>query len=1021
MALQKIKIPIAVNTPLETKSDEFLTPGFSTIENARHSKTGGLIKRRGYTKLTNTVSNSSAGTTFNENISNALALKTYKNELLLLSKDSLFSYSSSNIGANLNSWITRDFSNVSGTTSPERRDSSVLTAVLAEYPTIVSYDAILFSPKYIETSDYKITLSSSRAYSYLNVRDAASGATICDRTLPINRSSIATDSTYLYVVGAAFNGDLQYYAIPLGNFNIDLTLTSVVKKITGLSFLSNDVTTFDIVSNTSNVFLTVAHEVSSQFYAKAYILVGNTYTLTATTSLGSGYTTLGPMEMSLVRFQTGFRLVFASVESSSPSGNLQMISYNDSGAYVSGPTVIDSNLNCSYVSVTADSTYTYYIYKRFPGIVINKIDATGTSTITDFYPRGVPQTKATIYDGHIYVGIRSDNYTNLGHFIILRKNLNKSTPASLFAKALDFTYAPITVNNNGGSTLYVVGFPEMHVSGSIISTAANSFTDIIPPSLITETNGTSLGSLPNRTQIIEMNVGAASYESISVEAGYHVSGSIVKFYDGNSFTELGFLETPRIFNVSSIDDPLGDFPVGTYEIAACYVWVDNNGVTHRSAPGFASITLASPTENITFSVTNLTLTEKNNVYIEYYLTQASQEILYKYPQKTASSRGDLNYNMAFQAPASTDAEILYTVSGEVVNDAPTACLGIAEYRGRIFTVSKKSLQYSKPVEAGYPVEFNGDQVINLAAEGGDAAGIRAMDSNLIIFKRNAVFLLAGEGPNALGQQNDYGNPQIISSDNAGVEDYNSVINYPNGILFKSAKGFYEINRGLAVSYIGGPVAEFNQFRVISSELLTHVNEIRFVLNNGNILVYDYQERQWEVDTLTNTIGATSVNNVYYKVDSSNIVTVENSLYFDNYQEGQSVVPYSMKVTTNWIQVSATNNGVNISGGLQQWQRIYAIHILGRYKSEHELKVSLAYDYDNTVVDIATIQPTSNGLYQYKVNPSIQKCQSIKITIEDVNSSLTNGESLELSSILLEVGIKGTAQKQGANSKAAPAT
>jgi hypothetical protein len=324
------------------------------------------------------------------------------------------------------------------------------------------------------------------------------------------------------------------------------------------------------------------------------------------------------------------------------------------------------------------------------------------------------------------------------------------------------------------------------------------------------------------------------------------------------------------------------------------------------------------------------------------------------------------------------------------------------------------------VEANYPVEFNANQRINLEITGGDATGVRAMDSNLVIFKKNAIFILNGEGPNALGQQNDYGNPQLITSD-TGCEDTNSIVAYPNGLLFKSKKGIYEINRGLAVQYIGAQVAEFNQYEVVSSQLLPEVNEVRFVLSNGSILVYDYQERQWAVDTISNAISGVSHNNVYYYVNSSNIVLGENSLFFDNYASGDALVPYSSKLETNWIQVVATNNGASLSAGVQQWQRLYKIHLLGRYKSAHTLKVSLAYNYNDTVVDFATISPSGSGLYQFVVNPSIQKCEAIKIIIEDTNTSLTNGESMELSSMLLEVGLKGSSQKNTGDGNSVAAT
>ena len=105
---------------------------------------------------------------------------------------------------------------------------------------------------------------------------------------------------------------------------------------------------------------------------------------------------------------------------------------------------------------------------------------------------------------------------------------------------------------------------------------------------------------------------------------------------------------------------------------------------------------------------------------------------------------------------------------------------------------------------------------------------------------------------------------------------------------------------------------------------------------------------------------------------------------------------------------------------QGFQRLYTINVLGKYKSAHNLKVSLAYNYNDTVVDYATIVPTGSGVYQFEVKPSIQKCESFKIIVEDINQS-GSGESMVISHILLEVGIRSSAQKVVADSNRFPAT
>ena len=1004
MALPKVKVPIALNTPLDTKGDEFLTPGFAILENVRHKKSGGLIKRNGYTQLTQEIANTSGTTPFTENISNALALKSYKDEIVLLSKDGVFSYSSHN-ATNANSWLTRDYVNKAATigSSLVRKDSSALTASLVEN-TAISKPAAYRDCHYLETTDYKIISADDGLTTTVSVLDINTGATIIQRQFLMFKSNIATDSTYLYILGQQyFTNDFIYYPIPLVNLNFAASPVT----LSGLDFNTNNITSYDVVSDTSQVFMVTAKDTGGQYYALAYTISNTTATNTGTTNLGADYAAVGPLEIRLTKFQNTYRMCYGYNTTTTPT--IRLIDYSSAGAVTSGPTSIgDSGF---YISICSDSNNSYIVYnKNSNSVKLATINAAGTVTITTFSDYGwFPQSQPVVYDNHIYIAVRGE-FTNIGHNIVVRKNLNKTTGASLFAKAQDYVFNPIYIDYLGSNTA-LTGFPRMFLNGNSISFASRSITDVISSTNLLNTN-----LAPNQiVSTLKLSFDSA-YKSVNINSGLLVSGSLTKVYDGTSYTELGFLQSPVItaFTLGAYGVG-GEFINGTYGMAAVYCWVDTAGNIHRSAPEFKSVVVTGgPLVTLDFTFRTLKLTEKENFYTELYLTAKDGSIYYKTTVSTSTGVG------SFVVAANTSAEVLYTQSGELENDPPEANIGITYFKNRLFTVSRNKLQFSKPIEANAPAEFSGLQTINLEADGGDATGVYGMDNNLIIFKKNAIYQLSGEGPNALGQQSDYGTPQLITTDTGCIEG-SSIIAYPNGILFKSKKGIYELNRGLYAQYIGAQVADFNDYSILSSTLLPEVNEIRFVLSSGQILVYDYQEKQWSVDTVLNALSGTSLNNVYYYVNSSSVVEQENALYFDNYKVGDALVPYSAKIATNWIQVVATNNGVSSSGGVQQWQRLYKIHLLGRYKSAHTLRVSLSYNYDDTIIDYATITPSGSGLYQFVVKPSIQKCEAVKITIMDTNTSNSNGESMELSSLILEMGVKQTAQKQGGDSKSAAAT
>ena len=157
------------------------------------------------------------------------------------------------------------------------------------------------------------------------------------------------------------------------------------------------------------------------------------------------------------------------------------------------------------------------------------------------------------------------------------------------------------------------------------------------------------------------------------------------------------------------------------------------------------------------------------------------------------------------------SEPLYTTGGVLENDAPEASIYVAPYKSRLWLLLSDgfTLQYSKVTGIGEAVRFNAGQKIPMDDFGGKATCAIAMDDHLIIFKERAIFALTGEGPNDLGQQDDFRPPYLVTSD-AGCIDPNSLVNNPNGVMFKSGKGIYMLKRNFTLQYIGDSVEQYNE-------------------------------------------------------------------------------------------------------------------------------------------------------------------------------------------------------------------
>jgi hypothetical protein len=229
-------------------------------------------------------------------------------------------------------------------------------------------------------------------------------------------------------------------------------------------------------------------------------------------------------------------------------------------------------------------------------------------------------------------------------------------------------------------------------------------------------------------------------------------------------------------------------------------------------------------------------------------------------------------------------EPLYTTGGVLENIAAPQATILESYNNRIFLAGledKNEIQFSKIRLENYPTEFNDTLTLNINPRGGDITALQEMDDKLVIFKENAIYFMSGEGPNNLGSLDNFIEPELVSTD-VGCVDKNSVVRTPFGLMFKSNKGIYLLDRGLNTQYIGAAIEAFNSLTVSSAEVIPHTNQVRFTTSNGVALVYDYFVEQWVTYTNHKGLSATILGSNYYYVRTNGDLFKETvGIYNDN--------------------------------------------------------------------------------------------------------------------------------------------
>ncbi len=538
--------------------------------------------------------------------------------------------------------------------------------------------------------------------------------------------------------------------------------------------------------------------------------------------------------------------------------------------------------------------------------------------------------------------------------------------------------------------------------------------------------------------LVSFNINTLSQHSSEIAGALHLTGGMVWEYDGVKPVELGFHVWPDATNSSYT--ATGSIAAQTYYAVFTYEWTDAQGNLHRSAPSIPQVQVipGGGATTISWEVATLRLTYKltpNPVRIVGYRWSTAQQNYYQFTSITSPTINDTTADTVTIADTHTDAQILgntllYTTGGVVENIAPPSCSAFALFKSRLFLIDSEdpnTLWYSKQVVQGTPVEMSDLLTVFVApttgAQGstGIMTAISAMDDKLIIFKRDAIYYMTGNGPDNTGANNDFSEPTFITS-SVGCANPHSIVLQPQGLMFQSDKGIWLLGRDLSTTYIGAAVEGYNEQVVNSAVCVPGTNQVRFTLDSGTVLMYDYFYAQWGTFNGIPALSSTLIGGKHSLLNAQGLVLQETAGTFLDYS-----TPVLMSFTTAWLKLT----------GLQGFQRAYACYLIGQYLSPHKIQVNIGYDYSAGVYQSVLIQPTNftpnyggdalygssspfggpGSLEQWRIFLDRQKCQAVQFSVSEVydpSLGIVAGAGFTLSGINLLVGAKSTTPKVSAS-------
>lgn len=573
-------------------------------------------------------------------------------------------------------------------------------------------------------------------------------------------------------------------------------------------------------------------------------------------------------------------------------------------------------------------------------------------------------------------------------------------------------------NNNG---YFTNGLSNVNVVGSSAYVPYLFQTTIQPVGTGTNVGSQSLGVYgPLGVGMAEFNFGTTQPPPKEIGQNLILGGGFLGGYDGKQFTENNFFLGPDNLKASAFEaaGQSGQMSAQTYNYIAVYNWVDNKGNVFNSLSSIpVSAICTTATGGALVRVPTLRISYKNYPYggnntpaqIKLFRWSVGQPLYYLtqnfIQDQTVSSSDFASFIDTRSDSQIIGGEILYTNGGIVDDINGPATKAMTTFDSRLWAIDggdQNLLWFSKQVIENTPVEMSDLLTFyvapNVGAEGptGVMNCLAPMDDKLIIFKDSALYYINGRGPDNTGAQNQYSDPIFITTA-VGCANQNSIVLIPNGLMFQSSKGIWLLGRDLSTQYIGKDVETLVNSNVVLSVLtVPNTNQVRFTLNTGVVLLYDYFVGEWGTFNGISGISSTLYNGLHTYVNSSSSIRQETP---GVYSDGAN--PVLMSFTTGWVGLS----------GLQGYQRAYKAYLLGTYYTPHNFTLGIGYDYNSQITQTITVNPTNtvgsgSQVEQWELNFINQSCQSFQLTFNEV-ASQSAGQGLTLSGLDLVYGqLKG---------------
>jgi len=543
--------------------------------------------------------------------------------------------------------------------------------------------------------------------------------------------------------------------------------------------------------------------------------------------------------------------------------------------------------------------------------------------------------------------------------------------------------------------------PSLSALYQVVRTSALHFSTLLPVQVVYEDNAGVIVrhyslDLFEQTYLTSADDAVTlTQKPLKYKQTSFVPGGQISYFDESAMKRLGTASPPRI------PTGVGSTAAGALTLLAQYGYkvvietIDSDGNIWRSPPTPGLLVTLAGTQNtitVTYSSWSTSDYTSATIRVAIYRTAANGSSYRRIYSTLAGPGLDVVYVDLLADTAIVDGEVLY-VQGELETAITPPAHVIWFHDDRLWAANREyptEVWYTKNLRPGRQPEFTNEGIVDLDDEFGDITNGASLDTQNVVFKKNAIYFGSGDGFTDSGSGTNYRFDRISSDQ--GALPGSPVVNTGNVLYFVGERGIHTVNKQGVVDFTGSPVDQWiNQPLVSTREtvldgcFVSTKNDVVFLTTNY-LLIHNLTFNYWRrVTGLAGMRRCLVVNGqlVLFKNDGTMWREGDHTVLTD----GSSAMPEGI-IRSPWMRPTQGSGGPGTGSTAtagQQGMRIYRGRVTYTRTAGGSTVALRGRIYRNN--DDADLEEfTSSGIAASKLSgtgemvPKVSKCTSFSLAL-----------------------------------------